>query len=712
MIEVPQVEYVERIIEVPQTRSVERIIEVPEVIYQEVVRHVPRVEVREVERFVHRPVVEPVERMVDVPEVRYVERIVEVPEVILQEVVRHVPRRIVEEVVRRVPRVETQIVEKIIEVPEVRTVEKIVEVPQIRFEDVIVPVPKIEIREVIKNVPKYETQIVERVVEVPQTEYRETRVEVTRPPPASAGPPFASLNVQTFGQQGLGGMRQVPSPLPLSIANPAWQSVNPALRTQSRSPSPMFRNVGGSYTAQPPRSGSRSPVPSPRGSVRALAGTVTMPAPIPSWPSGQVPRPIWGGPSVNVSSPFLGGVAPLPFNGASVQVPRAFPGAQMLPSRTGWPMSAAANVPLQRFGYPPSPVPANAIALNISPPGSLVPPDSAQPTMPDKGKAATAATAQTSDNGRSASADQAPALPYPAMGSVNSLGYTPIGSRSDLTSRSPSGPAPPAAEVIMATSANVPEPAARVATEPPPSIGPSTYLDAEPSQSHFCRESLRKTLSNPFAPLMSTTLTESAPTAAMDAEAVELPARGISAENMISSVDAADRIGSVVVVDDAPSPMDGAVIHERMRHPLSSSSTSPAVLASSSGTLPAATSIAADLSDPFVLIPSASAAHTQPATSIEFAAPGATEPPPNDQPPTKKAIITEPAAKRRSRPTSEKQAPSPKSGKLTPSGKAAIARAKAAVAGSQATSPKKSAAAEQATTPKKSTAAERRKNAP
>ena len=86
-VQVPKIEYVEKIIEVPQIQTVEKIVEVPQVQVQE--------------RIIHKPVTIVQEREVQIPEIEYVERIVEVP---------HVQQRPVEQVVQiEVPQIQTQV---------------------------------------------------------------------------------------------------------------------------------------------------------------------------------------------------------------------------------------------------------------------------------------------------------------------------------------------------------------------------------------------------------------------------------------------------------------------------------------------------------------------------------------------------------------------------------------------------------------------------
>jgi len=69
---------------------------------------------------------------VEVPQVQYVDKVVEVPQVQLQETVRHVPKVETKEVLRHVPQVQVQYVEKQVEVPHIQYVDKIVEVPEVR----------------------------------------------------------------------------------------------------------------------------------------------------------------------------------------------------------------------------------------------------------------------------------------------------------------------------------------------------------------------------------------------------------------------------------------------------------------------------------------------------------------------------------------------------------------------------------------------------
>merc|ERR1711920_855976 len=69
IVEVPQVEYVEKIVEMPKpvTKEVRKLVEVPQVEYDEKIVHVPKVATHEAEKFEEAPQVEHVEKNVGVP---------------------------------------------------------------------------------------------------------------------------------------------------------------------------------------------------------------------------------------------------------------------------------------------------------------------------------------------------------------------------------------------------------------------------------------------------------------------------------------------------------------------------------------------------------------------------------------------------------------------------------------------------------------------
>merc|ERR1712187_904053 len=76
--------------------------------------------------------------VVEVPQVQTVERIVEVPQVQTQTVVRDVPKVQVQEVVRHQPVVQKQLQERIVEIPHVQTVQPVITERQVvqSYEDV------------------------------------------------------------------------------------------------------------------------------------------------------------------------------------------------------------------------------------------------------------------------------------------------------------------------------------------------------------------------------------------------------------------------------------------------------------------------------------------------------------------------------------------------------------------------------------------------
>merc|ERR1711920_602016 len=94
--QVPSVQKVQRTVEVPQVQYIDRVVDVP-VVKQ---RQVPSIQ--KVQKPVTVPVIETVEKIVDVPVIKQVE----------------------------IPQIQT--IEKVVEIPQVQTVEKVVEIPEVQ----------------------------------------------------------------------------------------------------------------------------------------------------------------------------------------------------------------------------------------------------------------------------------------------------------------------------------------------------------------------------------------------------------------------------------------------------------------------------------------------------------------------------------------------------------------------------------------------------
>mmetsp|Transcript_32637 Transcript_32637/g.87618 ORF Transcript_32637/g.87618 Transcript_32637/m.87618 type:complete len:516 (-) Transcript_32637:330-1877(-) len=158
----------ERIVEVPQIQTIQREVPVPQYVIKEFIREQPRPVVRTVDVPVPHPVIQTVERVVEVPQVMTQQRLVPFPQVVTEEVVRQVPVPMTQEVHVPVPQMQVQTVEKCVEVPQVYTVERPYPVPQVVTREVVVPVAVPQVQTVDVPFPHPVVQMVERYVEVPQ----------------------------------------------------------------------------------------------------------------------------------------------------------------------------------------------------------------------------------------------------------------------------------------------------------------------------------------------------------------------------------------------------------------------------------------------------------------------------------------------------------------------------------------------------------------
>jgi len=149
-VEVPLIQYIDKIVDVPMIQKFQETVEVPEIQY--------------IDKIVEVPLIQKVQNIVEVPEIQYIDKIVEVP----------MNQKVQKTVEVEVP--EIQYIDKSVEVPLIQKVQKIAEVPQFQYIDKIIDVPMIQ--KVQKTVGIPQNQYIDKNIEVPMIPKVQMIVEV------------------------------------------------------------------------------------------------------------------------------------------------------------------------------------------------------------------------------------------------------------------------------------------------------------------------------------------------------------------------------------------------------------------------------------------------------------------------------------------------------------------------------------------------------